>query len=79
MKKFKFMISFKIILVDIFLVLGMSVFIPILSGYPPLSESSSFQIQIEGLTHTQQYILFGIMGAALHLTFIRIFFKNISL
>ena len=77
MKKFKFMISFKIILVDIFLVLGMSVFIPILSGYPPLSESSSFQIQIEGLTHTQQYILFGIMGAALHLTFIRIFFKNI--
>ena len=77
MKKFKFMISFKIILVDIFLVLGMSVFIPILSGYPPLSESSSFQIQIEGLTHTQQYILFGIMGAVLHLTFIRIFFKNI--
>lgn len=79
MKKFKFMISFKIILVDIFLVLGMSIFIPILSGYPPLSESSSFQIQIEGLTHTQQYIIFGILGAALHLSFIRIFFKDIFL
>ena len=79
MKKFKFMIFFKIILVDIFLVLGMSIFIPILSGYPPLSESSSFQIQIEGLTHTQQYIIFGILGVVLHSTFIRIFFKDIFL
>lgn len=77
MKKFKLKIYSKMILVDILLVVLMSLFVPILSGYPPFSEESSFQIQIEGLTHTQQYILFGVFGIILHLSFIRIFFKDI--
>lgn len=77
MKKFKFKIYSKIILVDVLLVIGMALLVPVLSGYPPFSEEASFQIQIEGLTHTQQYILLGLFGILLNLFFIRLFSRNI--
>ena len=65
MKKFKLHIYLKILVIDILLILAMSYLVPLLSGYPPFSEESSFQIQIEGLTHIQQYIAFGIFGIIL--------------
>lgn len=77
MKKFKISIYLKIVIVDVLLMLGMSYLVPLLSGYPPYSEEASFQIQIEGLTHTQQYLAFGCLGLILHLICISIFCKNI--
>ena len=70
MKKIKFKIYLKILIIDLFLILAMSYLVPLLSGYPPYSEEASFQIQIEGLTHTQQYIAFGLFGIILHFSFI---------
>ena len=77
MKKIKFKIYLKILIIDLFLILAMSYLVPLLSGYPPYSEEASFQIQIEGLTHTQQYIAFGLFGIILHFSFITITFKDI--
>ena len=77
MKKFKLHIYSKIFIIDILLIFAMSYLIPLLSGYPPYSEEASFQIQIEGLTHTQQYIAFGLFGIILHFSFITITFKDI--
>ena len=77
MKKFKLHIYSKIFIIDILLIFAMSYLIPLLSGYPPYSEEASFQIQIEGLTHTQQYMAFGVFGIILHFTFLTICFKNI--
>ena len=62
MKKFRLQIYLKILIIDILLIITMSCLVPLLSGYPPYSEEASFQIQIEGLTHTQQYIAFGVFG-----------------
>ena len=77
MKKLKLNIYLKIFIIDILLIFAMSYLIPLLSGYPPYSEEASFQIQIEGLTHTQQYIAFGLFGIILHFSFITITFKDI--
>ena len=77
MKKFKLHIYLKILVIDILLILAMSYLVPLLSGYPPFSEESSFQIQIEGLTHIQQYIAFGIFGIILHFSFLTIALKDI--
>ena len=77
MKKNKFKIYLKNLIIDLFLILAMSYLVPLLSGYPPYSEEASFQIQIEGLTHTQQYIAFGLFGIILHFSFITITFKDI--
>ena len=77
MKKFKLHIYSKIFIIDVLLIFAMSYLIPLLSGYPPYSEEASFQIQIEGLTHIQQYMAFGVFGIILHFTFLTICFKNI--
>ena len=77
MTNFKLRIYSKILIVDILLVVSMSCLVPLLSGYPPYSEDASFQVQIEGLTHSQQYMAFGAFGFILHAIFITIFFKNI--
>ena len=77
MKNFKLKIYLKILIIDILLIIVMSNLVPLLSGYPPYSEEASFQIQIEGLTHTQQYIAFGVFGIILHFLFITISFKDI--
>ena len=77
MKKFRLHIYLKIFIIDTLLILAMSSLVPLLSGYPPFSEESSFQIQIEGLTHTQQYIAFGIFGIVLHFSFLTIAFRDI--
>ena len=77
MTNFKLRIYSKILIVDILLVVSMSCLVPLLSGYPPYSEDASFQVQIEGLTHSQQYMAFGIFGFFLHAVFITFFFRNI--
>ena len=77
MMNLKLRIYSKLIIVDILLIISMSCLVPLLSGYPPYSEDSNFQVQIEGLTHPQQYAAFGVFGFIIHAIFIAIFFKNI--
>ena len=77
MTNFKLRIYSKILIVDILLIISMSCLIPLLSGYPPYSEDASFQVQIEGLTHSQQYVAFGVFGFILHAIFITFFFRKI--
>lgn len=77
MKKYKLKIYLKMILIDIVVVVAMALLVPVLSNYPPFSETPEFQLQIEAMTHTQQYIILGFLGVILHIAFIKIFFKDI--
>ena len=77
MKKYKLKIYLKMILIDIIVVVAMALLVPVLSNYPPFSETPEFQLQIEAMTHTQQYIILGFLGVILHIAFIKIFFKDI--
>ena len=77
MKKYKLKIYLKMILIDIIVVVAMALLVPVLSNYPPFSETPEFQLQIESMTHTQQYIILGFLGVILHIAFIKIFFKDI--
>ena len=61
-KRIKFNIYAKIILLEIIVLCIMRFFVPILLKYPPMSEEKVFQSQIEPLSHTAQYILLGTMG-----------------
>lgn len=77
MKKYKLKIYLKMILIDIVVVVAMALLVPVLSNYPPFSETPEFQLQIEAMTHTHQYIILGFLGVILHIAFIKIFFKDI--
>ena len=61
-KKIKFSIFAKIILLEIVVLCIMRFFVPVLLNYPPMSEEIAFQSQIEPISHTQQYILLGAIG-----------------
>ena len=53
-KRIKFNIYAKIILLEIIVLCIMRFFVPILLNYPPMSEEKVFQSQIEPLSHTAQ-------------------------
>lgn len=77
MKNIRLKIYSKLVLLEVFIIIGMRFLVPTLSNYPPYSELSEFQLKIEALTHDQQYILLGIIAIILHLIFITLFFRNI--
>lgn len=77
MKKIKFKIYSKLILVEIAVITVMRFLLPVLANYPPYSETASFQYKVETITHNTQYILLGLIAITLHLIFINFFFKNI--
>ena len=76
-KRIKFNIYAKIILLEIIVLCIMRFFVPILLNYPPMSEEKVFQSQIEPLSHTAQYILLGTMGIIAYILCLSIFCSNI--
>lgn len=76
-KRIKFNIYAKIILLEIIVLCIMRFFVPILLNYPPMSEEKVFQSQIEALSHTAQYILLGTMGIIAYILCLSIFCSNI--
>lgn len=77
MKNLKIRIYSKLIFVEIAVISIMRFLLPVLANYPPYSETPSFQLKVETLTHNAQYVLLGVIAITLHLIFINIFFKNI--
>lgn len=62
MKRFKLHIYFKIFLVELFLMMVMTLLVPLLANYPPHSEEFAFQAQIEKVNHIMQYSIFTIVA-----------------
>ena len=77
LKKFKFNIYFKIIALEVLVILIMSVLAPYLLNYPPNSEDKIFQGQIEPITHLQQYLALGSLAIIIYILFIKRLFKDI--
>ncbi len=77
MKNLKIRIYSKLIIVEIAVISIMRFLLPVLANYPPFSETASFQLKIETLTHDVQYLLLGVTAITLHLIFINMFFKHI--
>lgn len=77
MKNLKIRIYSKLIFVEIAVISIMRFLLPVLANYPPYSETPSFQLKVETLTHNAQYVLLGVIAITLHLIFINIFFKSI--
>lgn len=77
MKNLKLRIYSKLLLLEVAVIVLMRFLIPVLSNYPPYSETIDFQLKIEVLTHDQQYILLGIFALLLQTFFIKIFFSDI--
>ncbi len=77
LKKFKFNIYFKIIALEILVILIMSILAPYLLNYPPNSEDKVFQGQIEPITHFQQYLSLGSLAIIIYIFFIKHLFKDI--
>ena len=77
LRKFKFNIYFKIITLEILIILIMSILTPHLLNYPPYSEESLFQAQVESITHFQQYLFLGSLEIILYLLFVKYLFKDI--
>ena len=71
LKKFKFNIYFKIIALEILVILIMSILAPYLLNYPPNSEDKVFQGQIEPITHFQQYLSLGSLAIIIYIFFIK--------
>lgn len=77
MKQFKRNIYAKIIILEIVVLFLMRYLVPVLLNYPPYSEDSVFQSQIEPLSHSTQYMLLGAIGVILYILCINIVCKNI--
>ncbi len=77
MKKYKWHIFTKIILLEIIVLFAMRYLVPVLLNYPPFSEDNLFQAQIEPLSHTAQYVLLGGIGILLYILCINRTCKNI--
>ena len=77
MKKIKFNVYAKIIIPEILVIFLMSFLVPVLLNYPPNSESTEFQSQIEPISHAMQYLALGSLGVIIYIIVIKIFFKDI--
>ena len=77
MNKFKVKIYGKIIILQIIVIFLMSKLVPLLLNYPPNSEESIFQSQIEPFSHTMQYISLGTIYILLYIIMIKVLFKDI--
>ena len=77
MKNFKIKIYSKIIILQIIVIFLMSQLMPLLLNYPPYSEDTIFQSQIEPYSHTMQYISLGSIYIILYIIMIKILFKKI--
>ena len=77
MKKVKFNIYAKIILLEILVIFLMRFLVPVLLNYPPNSENPEFQNQVELINHTMQYLLLGSLGIIIYMIVIPFFFNRI--
>lgn len=76
-KRIKFNIYAKIIVLEIVVLCIMRYLVPVLLNYPPMSEEPLFQSQIEPISHTAQYILLGTTGIIAYILCLSIFCSNI--
>ena len=76
-KRIKFNIYAKIIVLEVVVLCIMRFFVPVLLNYPPMSEESVFQSQIEPISHTAQYILLGTTGIIAYILCLSIFCSKI--
>lgn len=77
MKNIKIKIYTKLIVLEIVVIVIMRFLIPVLSNYPPYSESPDFQVKIETISHDEQYILLGVFAIILQLFLTHFFFSDI--
>jgi len=77
MKKVKFNIYFKIIATTIVTLTIMNFLVPRLLDYPPFSNDADFQVHVETIPHTVQYLLLGLIGVVVFIIGIPRIFKNV--
>lgn len=78
MKNFNLKMFLFVFVVDFIMTLSLNFVMPVVQSYPPLSESFSFQRQVEAVTHIQQYIIMFLIVAIAHSLSLRILLKNIN-
>ena len=76
-KRIKFNIYAKIIVLEVVVLCIMRFLVPVLLNYPPMSEEKLFQSQIEPIYHTAQYVLLGTIGVIAYILCLSVFCSNI--
>lgn len=77
-KKYKTNFLISIVLIDVCLIVLLYFIMPIIQGFPPLSENLEFQEKVQTLTHIEQYSLILIFGLILHFISFKIVMRNID-
>ena len=75
-RRIKFNIYSKIIFLEILVIAIMKFLTPVLLNYPPMSEDTIFQSQIEPFSHTMQYITLGGLAVIIYILCIHFMCKN---
>lgn len=77
MKRIKFNIYFKIIIIVILTLALLTFLVPRLLNYPPFSSDFDFQVHVEIIPHSMQHLLIGVIGVILYFISISNIFRNI--
>ena len=77
MKNIKLRIYAKAVGLQIALIVAMRFLMPLLANYPPFSETTAFQNEVEAMTHNQQYLMLGSIFIITQIILIHFIFKKI--